>query len=367
MATATPPCGQVSSVAVNQITDNSAIVSWDGINVDAYWIQIWTKGGSMSQHEVLVPSTSFELQNLESGTEYRVRVITVCNLDSRLKSDPTNIVLFSTTGLAACETVTAAPNVTPDATSATLSWMSANGAEAYEVQYWQAGATRQTVSESSTATTLTGLVSGITYFVRVRTVCSNQSSDYSPITSFTTTGVNSCNVPTNQGGTSITTNSATLTWSDEGADSYDIYYWQKGGSSFIVTSATNSYTLTDLLASTVYGYRVRSNCNGTRSDWSNIRGFLTAAGTTTVSMSNARIGNVGFNVYPNPSQGIFTIQLSGKNVSVAVYDIAGNCILKKDFRETLQTKLDLSSEKPGVYILKAYIDQEHIIKKLFIQ
>ncbi len=90
-------------------------------------------------------------------------------------------------GVAGCDMPT---DITTNvlANSATVSWTAVSGATAYTLQWKPSGAGLWTTVAGITETNheLTGLVPGVTYSYRVRTVCDGGSSAYSPIVSFTT-------------------------------------------------------------------------------------------------------------------------------------------------------------------------------------
>lgn len=75
-------------------------------------------------------------------------------------------------------------------------------------------------------------------------------------------------------------------------------------------------------------------------------------------------------IYPNPSNGIFTVNLGEINPSlIEVYDISGKIILsKKDFKNNnFETTIDLSSASQGVYFVKIVEDKQQIVKRIIKQ
>ena len=99
-------------------------------------------------------------------------------------------------------------SATPSTTSAAITW-SSTGATAYELQYKLSSATTwTTVTSSTNSFSLANLTCASAYDVKVKSICSNASSAYSGITSFTTTtctsgggggtgggGTSSCSAP----------------------------------------------------------------------------------------------------------------------------------------------------------------------------
>ena len=97
----------------------------------------------------------------------------------------------------------------------------------------------------------------------------------------------------------------------------------------------------------------------------NIDDFLI---TGLLSTDNFEINNVS--IYPNPSQGIFTISLGDMQPSsIEVYDLTGKIILsKKNLLITnYETSLDLSSASQGVYFVKINANDQNIVKRIIKQ
>lgn len=73
-------------------------------------------------------------------------------------------------------------------------------------------------------------------------------------------------------------------------------------------------------------------------------------------------------VYPNPSNGIFTADLSELNgkSSIIVYDIIGNVILTTESSSTAKQLIDLSKQANGSYFVRIINDTEVITKKIIL-
>jgi len=76
---------------------------------------------------------------------------------------------------------------------------------------------------------------------------------------------------------------------------------------------------------------------------------------------------ITFEVYPNPSHGIFNISLSGKsqNLQIQITDIRGSIIKEMQFGE-LDLQIDLSGKTKGVYFLKLYDEGFVGMKKVVV-
>ena len=101
-------------------------------------------------------------------------------------------------------------------------------------------------------------------------------------TNFTITA-SSCASPTGLAASSVTQNTATVSWAAvSGAQSYDVDYKDASSSTWInVATATTgtSVNLSSLAASTTYDWRVRTNCSSGSSTYSNSQFTTTATAT----------------------------------------------------------------------------------------
>ncbi|MBP5401468.1 MAG: choice-of-anchor J domain-containing protein, partial [Bacteroidales bacterium] len=134
----------------------------------------------------------------------------------------------------------------------------------------------QNVETTSTSATLTGLTAHTDYEVRVKGLCDeNEESAWSDTVVFTTG--TACPDPTALTASAITTNSATLSWTENGTATAWVIGCTVGSETSFIEATTNPFTLTGLTPATKYTVQVRANCNeeGT-SFWSNVVVFTTA-------------------------------------------------------------------------------------------
>ncbi|MBL4715355.1 MAG: fibronectin type III domain-containing protein, partial [Bacteroidia bacterium] len=86
-----------------------------------------------------------------------------------------------------------------------------------------------------------------------------------------------CDIPSGLSASSITDNSATLSWSSTGADSYDVRLRKSGTSTWSTSNTTGtSINATGLSASTTYEFQTRSLCGTLTSSYSSSYSFSTA-------------------------------------------------------------------------------------------
>ncbi|MES2590756.1 MAG: T9SS type A sorting domain-containing protein [Bacteroidota bacterium] len=74
-------------------------------------------------------------------------------------------------------------------------------------------------------------------------------------------------------------------------------------------------------------------------------------------------------IFPNPSFGIFTINLKVKTTgtNICVYDVFGKCVYKKASMGNCSVEIDLSSRAKGVYFIEILSDSEKNIKRIVLQ
>lgn len=150
-------------------------------------------------------------------------------------------------------------------TSVRLSWSAIQGSSSYTVQYRVGSVGAWTTISAATATNLTlnGLLQSTVYTWRVRASCST----YSSVATFNTGGSGgnpACSQPSNLNIANLSTTSVNLTWSAiSGAFNYTVQYRVGTTGAWTTTSATTgtSLTLSGLIASTVYTWRVKASCS----------------------------------------------------------------------------------------------------------
>ncbi len=263
---------------------------------------------------------------------------------------------------------------------ATVSWTAVSGALNYDVDYKDNASS--TWTNAATATTslsvaLSGLTQGTLYDWRVRTNCSFGSSGYTAA-QFTTTTPVTCNAPASLASSSITSNSATISWTTvSGALNYDADYKANSSSTWInVATATTSisFPLTGLTASTLYDWRVRTNCTGGSSSYvpaqfttsaapscttafePNETQATAAAITSAVANSAAISSSTDIDYYKitttATSNNVFSlVGPSGVDYDLFVYNSAGTQIGSSE-STTATESVSLSSQAAGTYYIK---------------
>ena len=170
--------------------------------------------------------------------------------------------------------------------SATANWSAVSGANSYDVDYKQSSSGSWINIASGTTSlswNLLGMPASTSFDWRVRANCSSGSSGYAQTTFSTlsqTGGGGSCNAPTGLSTSPITATSATAKWAPvSGASSYNVDYKLASSPDWItIANGTTSlqWTLSGLVATTSYDWRVRTNCTSGNSSYTQTQ-FTTQA------------------------------------------------------------------------------------------
>lgn len=209
--------------------------------------------------------------------------------------------------------------------SATLGWTAVSGALSYSVDYklntsstWISAI----ASQAGTSYTLSGLNSGSLYDWRVRATCSGGSGSY-VTAQFTTAVPFVCNAPTGLTASSVGANAATITWSAvTGAVSYAVDYKDAADSIWYSAATANtsrSVTISGLSASTLYDYRVKTQCSDTSSPISN---YAAAQFTTTAPF------------VCNAPTGLNAINITSSSATLSWIAVSGAASYAVDYKDT---------------------------------
>lgn len=259
-------CNAPTGLTTTNITSSGASLSWSAVSGAQSYRVDYKRSNSTNwtTHLTSTSATSATLVNLLSNTSYDWRVRSNC-----AAGQISNFIEggFTTANPPPCPVPTGLTLVSVTTTSAQVSWTDVAGALNYKVDYKKNTDSNWTTSTNGTSSTFrlfSGLSAGTNYQWRVRSNCAGGQTSTFALGSFTTTAI--CVAPSNLSMASITTNSVLLNWlSSSNAQSYRIEYKRSNVATWTLLEAnhpTSSISLTGLLSSTSYNWRVRSNCAG---------------------------------------------------------------------------------------------------------
>ncbi len=168
-----------------------------------------------------------------------------------------------------------------------------------------------------------------------------------------------CSTPTNLSTTKITSTSALLKWQIVGAPTgFTIRYKLTSSSNWLYKNSNgtkNSFRLNGLISSSQYEWSISANCGTQSSAYSESKLF------TTLSLKgekNTTTDQASLHVYPNPSNGIFTLEMSGvinDKVFIEVIDLLGKIVVEEIVStndKMILYKMNLKDLKSGPYIIR---------------
>ena len=81
--------------------------------------------------------------------------------------------------------------------------------------------------------------------------------------------------------------------------------------------------------------------------------------------------NAFFRIYPNPTNGIFTLEMKEvkdqADISIEISNLMGECVVKSDMPASPSYQIDLTGKQRGVYLVRVVLDNRMEVKKLIKQ
>ncbi len=272
-------CGDPTGLSSSAVGDNVATVSWTAVaNALSYEVEYKLNSATTwTSFSTAQAATTANLTGLTQGSAYNWRVRATCTAGSG------NYVTanFTTTAPFVCNAPSGLSS-TVTSSGATVSWGAVTGAANYAVDYKLSTATTWTsaaTASTTTSVTISGLTASSVYDWRVSTNCGANGASGFSAAQFTTSAPFVCNAPTGLSST-VTSSGATVSWGAvTGAANYAVDYKLSTATTWTsaaTASTTTSVTISGLTASSVYDWRVSTNCGANGAS-----GFSAAQFTTT--------------------------------------------------------------------------------------
>jgi hypothetical protein len=143
----------------------------------------------------------------------------------------------------------------------------------------------------------------------------------------------------------------TLTWSGNGKTLASAYSYVNDNN-IVATSDTNGCNAVfwiEYISNDIYGAKICSN------------GVL-------VSINEPEEDPLGFDIYPNPAQGLFNVifkENTGLNI-IEIFDIQGKLITQTNNENKNRISIDVSEFKKGLYLVKVKSENSFGVKKIHI-
>jgi len=121
-----------------------------------------------------------------------------------------------------------------------------------------------------------------------------------------------------------------------------------GGNFDPATAGNGTHTIT-------YTYTDGSNCEGSATN------TITVDGCASIDEANV----IGLAIYPNPTNGIITIQFEGKLANVSVVDLTGKVVTKTSIQSN--ETIDMSSLNAGTYFVNVEVNGSILTERVIVK
>ena len=267
-------------------------LEWNSVDgATSYQVQVVEETGSFetSDFDDETTNTEIEVSGLDPSMEYKWRVRSLTGED---ESEWSEVWTFTT----GTDDILAAPTLSSPSDEATdielpvtLEWNTVEDADSYQIQAVEESGSFDTPDfdneTSDTDIEVTGLATSTEYKWRVRSLTSEDQSEWSSVWTFTTEAeVVELDAPTLSSPSDEATDidrPVTLAWNSvDGAESYSIQLVEESGSfgtpDFDDTASDTDIEVPGLSPFTEYKWRVRAQSGETQSEWSSVWTFTTS-------------------------------------------------------------------------------------------
>ncbi len=308
-------CNPPANISASSISQNSATLSWTAVsNSVGYMAQYKVYGSSNWSTPVSLTANSLNVTALSPSTSYEFQVKSNCGFANSSYSTP---LVFTTSSVIACPTVSSLQSSAINSSGASFSWTASSGATSYSLRYRQTGTSSwNTASSSTTNYSVNNLLASTAYEFQVQANCtSGNSGSFSASHTFTTLSA-ACGVPSLVTAMAASTSTITVTWvASPVATGYSIQYKKASSSSWTtVTSSTAIKNISSLSTATTYQVKVAMLCPSGTSAYSSAVSVTTFSSTSTcivptgLFVSDVATTSVTLNWIPTSGAVSYTIQ-----------------------------------------------------------
>ncbi|MEN9331469.1 MAG: hypothetical protein RLZZ94_559 [Bacteroidota bacterium] len=253
-------------------------------------------------------------------------------------------------------------------TNVKINWTKNTCATGYKIMYHElTSATWKTITLADTNTkTIYNLTPLTAYEYKMASVFGSIISNYGTLKTFTTQC--DCVKPTVTP-TVLSNSSVKFSWIDDACSIDHRIQYKKTTTTFYTTKLVydslgiSNTTITGLTPNTTYQYRVRTDCNASGTFNSGYTTLGTFSTPLRLGDGNSQI----LNIYPNPSQGLVTINYSDA-YSLRIFNMLGEVVYSNDVNSNTQPiTIDLTNLSNGIYMVSVTADGEVMSQRLEIQ
>ena len=365
-------CADPTGIGHSSVTTNSAYCFWNEVGPYEFTYKkvsdtVW------KPTQILQRANDISLSNLTDSTMYEWRIRYICANNAGYSHWIYDTI---TTFALPCYGVTnfVESDITDDAI--TLSWDADSNQNAWEIHYYDLEwGVDTTIVVDHHPYRLTNLITGLTYYFSVRSLCtSGLNGGWSDTIEAT---VAYCKPVKNLTVTPLGPNSVKVSWRVVDPDQYEWeleygphgFFENDSTASLITVTGSNEYTLTRLNMTMCYDVFVRAKCgNGYYSVWTPREMFQLAVGIDSPDLNSDN----SVYLYPNPAN---------DEVSIVMNDFIGECEISlidmtgrtQKVQQNVNTEkhtvvnMDISKYIRGTYFVKITNGENTVVRKLVIQ
>jgi hypothetical protein len=285
----------------------SNITTWTSVNLD-------------------LSSSEIELDDLSPNSIYYLRIKTAC-ANGAVNITPD--INFTTNTISLCSAASNLSTSNVTQTVAKINYKLPSGLKSCTLEYKTSTTSVWTpvaVNITSTNTDLAGLIPATQYYYRIHTICLNDTYNNTPDNSFTTLASVYCDPASSISTSNISSSGAQINFTLPSAvRSATLEYRQSNTSAWtskVISISASLYSLTGLISSTSYYYRIKTICNNGYSNYTSSYNFTTSilatcSSATVLPISNIKSTSARINYYL--PKDVATAKLEYRNANTATW------------------------------------------------